>query len=113
MEMNSRLSDSARYLKLNLGAKMTAYVCGLSDIRPVNSWLRGKRPELDVEMRLRYAYQAVMLVREAFGGETAQAWLFGKNSHLKDCAPAMILRRARTVAELEDVVSAAKVFVSV
>lgn len=113
MEMNSRLSDLVRYLRKNLGVKMTAYVSGLCDTRPVNSWLRGKRPSLHIEMRLRYAYQAVMLVREGYGQETAQAWLWGKNSHLGDCAPAMTLRRARTVADLEDVVSAAKAFVSV
>lgn len=113
MEMNSRLSDLVRYLKKNLGVKMTAYISGLCDSQPVNSWLRGKRPRLHIEMRLRYAHQAVMLVREAYGQETAQSWLWGKNSHLNDCAPAMVLRRARTVAELEAVVQAAKAFVSV
>lgn len=113
MEMNSRLSESVRYLKKNLGVKVTAYVCGLGDPEPVNSWLRGKRPQIHMEMRLRYAYEAVMLVREGFGKETAQAWLWGKNTGLKDCAPAQVLRKAVTVAELEAVVSAAKSFVSV
>lgn len=111
--MNSLLSDQVRYLRRNLGEKMTAYVCGLRDSQPVNSWLRGKRPQIQTEMRVRYAYQAVMLVGVGFGKETAQAWLWGKNQGLKGRAPAQVLRRAATVAELEAVVSAAKSFVSV
>jgi len=113
MEMEGELADCVRYLKKNLGAGVTAYLCGLCNSQNVNSWLRGRRPRMHTELRLRYGYRAVMLVREAYGREAVQSWLFGKNTYLKNCAPIMILRRSTTVTELESVVRAAKSFVSV
>jgi hypothetical protein len=61
-------------------------------------------------MRLRYAYKVVRLLVEAYDASTAKAWLFGSNTRLNDEAPAYLLRRALTVADLRQLVPTARAF---
>lgn len=100
------------YLEEHLGLKVLAYCSGVGTIRPVCAWRKGKRPKIETEMRVRFAYQATLFVIEAFGSDTAKSWLFGRNRNLNGRAPAWTLRHGRTIEDLKSVVSAAKKFVA-
>lgn len=54
---------------------------------------------------------ATRLIAEAFGDETAKAWLFGSNSQLGGEAPAFVLRNARLPEDVTPIVLAASGFV--
>ena len=68
------------------------------------------KPRATTELRLRYGYRVVRMILEAYGSETAKAWLFGTNTRLKDEAPAYLLRHAETVDDLRDLVPVARAF---
>lgn len=105
------ISEIAAYLQDHLGQKPTAYLSGLKDPKMVGQWAKGKvQPRTASTLRLRHGYQAVRLLTEAFGNQTASAWLFGTNSYLGDEAPAYVLRHSDQPAEVTPVVVAARSF---
>lgn len=107
----NKLPKIANFLQDNLGQKLTAYVAGLTDPKAVGSWIRGENdPRQPADMRLRYAYQVVRMLVEAYDPETAKAWLFGANTRLNDEAPAYLLRNAKTVGDLRQLVPTARAF---
>lgn len=107
----NKLPKIADFLQANLGQKLTAYVAGLTDPKAVGSWIRGENdPRQLADMRLRYAYQVVRMLVEAYDPETAKAWLFGANTRLNDEAPAYLLRNAKTVGDLRQLVPTARAF---
>ena len=65
----------------------------------------------EAQIRLREGYQATRLVVDAYGDETAKAWLFGSNAELGSQAPAYMLRQARNWEDLRSIVPAARTFV--
>jgi hypothetical protein len=107
----TKLPKIAEYLQDTLGQKLTAYVAGLVDPKAVGSWIRGENdPRTPSDMRLRYAYQVVRMLVEAYDAETAKAWLFGTNTRLNDEAPAYLLRNAQKVDDLRSLVPTARAF---
>ena len=54
---------------------------------------------------------AASSLTEAFGEQTASAWLFGTNSYLGDEAPAYVLRHGDQPAQITPVVVAARSFI--
>jgi len=85
----TELPEIVAYLQDNLGQKFTAYVSGLNDPKEVGAWIKNTvKPRPLANLRLRYAYRIVRMIREAFGSDTAKAWLFGTNTRLGDEAPA-------------------------
>lgn len=108
----SSIAEITAYLQEHLGQRLTAYVSGLKDAKTVGQWAAGKvTPRNAANFRLRHAYQAVRLLVEAFGDETAKAWIFGVNSQLDDEAPGFVLRHAERPDALSPVVRAALGFV--
>lgn len=109
----SPVSDIAGYLREHLGSKMTAYVSGLNDIKEITHWIAGEISPRDLAViRMRYVYQIIRMIIDAYGEETAKAWLFGTNTRLKDEAPAYILRYAKTIDDLKYIVPVARAFAS-
>jgi hypothetical protein len=107
----NKLPKIADFLQAKLGQKLTAYVAGLTDPKAVGSWIRGENdPRQPADMRLRYAYQVVRMLVEAYDAETAKAWLFGANTRLNDEAPAFLLRNAKAVDDLRQLVPTARAF---
>lgn len=105
------IADIAAYLQEHIGQRPTAYLSGLKDAKTVGQWAGGQvAPRSLASLRLRHAYQAIRLIVEAFGDETAGAWLFGMNSHLDDEAPAFVLRHCELPEEITPVVRAARSF---
>lgn len=105
------LAEIAAFLQENLGQKFTAYLSGLNDPKEVGAWMKATvKPRFAAELRLRYAYRIVRMILEAYGAETATAWLFGTNTRLGDEAPAYLLRHAQTVDDLKELVPVARAF---
>lgn len=107
MDCDEPLWPKIKYLQRHIGQKSVKYVSALQWWNPKADI--GK--SVESEMRLRYAHSALMLVIEAYGAETAKAWLFGSNRQLGGDAPAWVLRNAKSQAELRAVVDAARSFV--
>jgi hypothetical protein len=101
----------ASTLQEMLGQRMTAYLAGLNDARQVGRWIREEHrtPTLAQE-RMRAGFQVLTLIGDAYGNDTAQAWLFGSNTSLDDEAPATALREAKTLKELSVVVRLGRAF---
>lgn len=107
----TKMPKIADFLQASLGQKLTAYVAGLTDPKAVGAWIRGENdPRHPADMRLRSAYQVVRMLVEAYDAETAKAWLFGANTRLNDEAPAYLLRNAKTVDDLRQLVPTARAF---
>jgi hypothetical protein len=102
----------AHYLQEALGQQVVAYLAGLRNPKTVGRWAAGKSVSRSaiVHMRLRYGYEATRLLTDAFGAETAPAWLFGSNTRLDDEAPAYLPRYAMTPEDVRLIVPAARAF---
>jgi hypothetical protein len=105
------IQEIVAFLQLHLGQRMTAYIGGVNDPKMVARWIAHQNlPRDEPQMRLREGYQAARLLVDAYGSETAKAWLFGSNVELGDQAPAYMLRSAHTWEDLRTIVPAARAF---
>ncbi len=105
------IHEVTAFLQEHFGQRMTAYIGGIKDPKMVARWIAGQNlPRDEPQMRLREGYQAARMLIDAYGVETAKAWLSGSNSELGDQAPAYVLRQARTWEELRSIVPAARAF---
>ena len=103
-QVASRLSEI-------LGAKLVAYIAGVSETRAVREWAIGKRgPRPDVESRLRTALILALLLSERDSAKVVQAWFQGMNPQLDDRSPARILRTAKQDDAAREVLAAARAF---
>ena len=105
------IQEVIAYLQKHLGQRMTAYISGVKDPKMVSRWIaRQNLPRDESQMRLREGYQAARLLIDAYGEETAKAWLFGSNAELGSQAPAYMLRQARSWEDMREIVPAARAF---
>jgi hypothetical protein len=94
-----------------LGARLVAYIGGVTNTRAVRGWAEGKRaPSQDEQQRLRFALQVALLVTAADDSEIAQAWFQGLNPQLEDRSPARMLRDGALDEAGPAVISAARAF---
>src|SRR3954447_16203748 len=85
--------DVATELRELLGAKLVAYLGGVTETRAVNQWAEGERtPGDDVQQRLRFALRVALPIANADSPKIAQAWFQGLNPQLDDRSPARLLR---------------------
>lgn len=98
-------------LQGHVGRDVTAHLSGVeADV--LDRWTSGQEePDPIVLDRLRSADEAVYYIVQAYGGETAKAWLFGMNRWLNDQAPAHVLRHGDRPEAWKGVVEAAQAFV--
>ena len=105
-------AELAAYLQGELGQQLTAYLTGLRDAKMVGRWAGGKSaPREAANLRLRYAFRIARMLIDAYGADTAKAWLVGANTRLDDEAPASVLRHAQSPEDLRRLVPAARAFV--
>lgn len=96
-----------------LGAKLVAYIGGVSHTRLVREWANGDRePSAKIVQRLRVAYHVAGLLNEREGKATVQSWFQGSNPQLDDEAPARLLRVEPLDVVAPRVVAAARAFPS-
>ena len=107
----SEMVQLACSLQENVGLDVTAYLAGIEAELLERCASSEEEPDPIVLGRLRSADEAVRYIVEAYGGETAKAWLFGMNRWLDDQAPAHVLRHGVGPEAWKPVVEAAQAFV--
>lgn len=106
--VETSLQAMVNSLQDSLGARLLAYVAGVSDPKAVSLWAKGLRsPRRESEERIRLTYQVfqLLLVESA---HTVRGWFVGLNPQLDDQSPAEAIREGR----LRDVLVAAKSYVA-
>jgi hypothetical protein len=96
-----------------LGAKLVAYIAGVTEARAVRQWGTGERvPRPDVREKLRTTLRAALMIAATDGPAVAQAWFQGLNPQLDDCSPARLLREGSLDEVGPDVLGAARAFIA-
>jgi hypothetical protein len=79
-------------LRLALGAKLVAYIAGVSETRTVREWAEdARRPTPAAEERLRLAHRIVTLIGQSEGEAIVPTWFQGMNPQLGNRSPARVL----------------------
>lgn len=80
-------------LRVALGAKLVAYIAGVSETRTVREWAEAsRRPAPSAEERLRLAHRIMALIGQSEGVAVVPTWFQGMNPQLGDRSPARMLR---------------------
>ena len=109
----STLPEVVREVRDILGARLCAYLGSVKETRAVHQWADGsRRPNADVERRLRTALQAAAPIAAADSAAVAQAWFQGLNPQLDDRSPLRLLRDGDLDEVGPDVIAAARAFLS-
>jgi len=112
-----RLDPAALVKELRelLGAKLVAYLGGVTETRAVRQWSEGTRAVFGGEdlHRLRVAHQAARLLAERDRNEVVQARFQGLNPALGDRSPARLLREGAVDEVGPQVLAAARQFAAV
>lgn len=93
----------ARLLQTVLGQRLTAYVVG-TDVKTIQRWIRSDAVQIrsvDVERRLRVAYEIALLLLQEDAESTVRAWFISTNEYLSDHSPAETIRRNQPGAALD------------
>jgi hypothetical protein len=108
--VESSIADIAAFLQDALGQKLVAFMVGVDDPKTVGRWAGEKRlpRDIEVERKLRDAYQIFRLLLTKESPYTVRAWFVGLNPQLDDESPATAIREGRT----RDVLVAAKAFLA-
>jgi hypothetical protein len=105
------MRDVVAGLREVLGARLVAYLSGLSSTAELSQWTAGMaEPPAEVSRRLRCACYVTGLLQEREGDVTIQSWFQGMNPLLEDEAPAMLLREAEIGDAIHMVTLAARHF---
>lgn len=95
-----------------LGARLVAYLAGVTETRAVRQWLEGDREmRTDAEARLREALTVALTITSRDEPHTVQAWFQGLNPQLDDRSPARLLREGKLEEVGPEVRQAARSFV--
>lgn len=87
------VSEVVDALLLALGAKVVAYIAGVSETRTVREWAEdARRPTPAVEERLRLAHRIVTLIGQSEGVAIVPTWFQGMNPQLGDHSLARVAR---------------------
>ncbi len=79
-------------LRSALGAKLVAYIAGVTETRTVREWVEtDRRPSPGAVERLRLTHRVVTLIGQSEGEAVVPTWFQGMNPHLGDRSPARVL----------------------
>lgn len=95
-----------------LGAKLVAYMAGVSETRAVHDYAAQARTPKDpvVPDRLRLALRVAHLISRRDSKEVAQAWFMGLNPQLGDRSAARLLREGDLAEVGPEIIAAARAF---
>jgi hypothetical protein len=109
--MRAPFADVAGELRELLGARLAAYLGGVSETRAVRQWGEGDRaPGEQTQQRLRVGLQVALMLEQSDGPEVTQAWFQGLNPQLEDRSPARVLRDGDLQEAGPAVIAAARAF---
>lgn len=99
-------------LRRALGAKLVAYIAGVTETRTVREWAEaGRRPSPVAVERLRLTHRVVTLIGQSEGEAVVPTWFQGMNPHLGDRSPARVLHEDAFEDAGPRVLAAANAFV--
>ena len=99
-------------LRVALGAKLVAYIAGVSETRTVREWAEAaRRPTPATEERLRLVHRIVTLISQSEDQAVVPTWFQGMNPQLGDRSPARVLHEDRFDEAGARVLAAANAFV--
>ena len=99
-------------LRNSLGAKLVAYLAGVSETRTVREWAEATRqPAKTAEERLRLTHRIVTFMAQSEGEAVVSTWFQGMNPHLGDRSPARVLHEDPFETAGPKVLAAANAFV--
>lgn len=99
-------------LRSALGAKLVAYIAGVSETRAVREWADAtRRPTPAADERLRLAHRIVTLIGWSEGEAIVPTWFQGMNPQLEDRSPARVLHEDSFDEAGARVLAAANAFV--
>ena len=99
-------------LRKALGAKLVAYIAGVSETRTVREWAEAtRRPTPAAEDRLRLTHRVVTLISQSEGEAIVPTWFQGLNPQLGDRSPARVLHEDSFDEAGARVLAAANAFV--
>lgn len=106
------IDQVAAELRGLLGAKLVAYITGVSATRVVRGWAEGNRhPSPSAEVKLRHAFRIARMIERSEGEAIVATWFQGMNPHLGDRSPARMLHENDFEATAPKVLAAASAFV--
>lgn len=101
-------------LRKILGAKLVAYIAGVTETRTVREWAEAIRsPAPSAEERLRLAHRIATLIGQSEGEQIVPTWFQGMNPLVGDRVPARMLREDDFSDVGPQILEAAKAFVGV
>lgn len=99
-------------LRRALGAKLVAYIAGVTETRTVREWVETeRRPSPTAADRLRLTHRMVTLIGQSEGEAVVPTWFQGMNPYLGDRSPARVLHEDSFEEAGPHVLSAANAFV--
>ncbi|TIH30799.1 hypothetical protein [Subtercola vilae] len=99
-------------LRTVLGAKLVAYIAGVTETRTVREWAEAsRRPAPTAEDRLRLTHRIVTLIGQSEGERVVPTWFQGMNPQLSDRSPARVLHEDDFDEAAPRVLAAANAFV--
>ena len=99
-------------LRTALGAKLVAYIAGVTETRTVREWVEtSRRPSPTAADRLRLTHRIATLIAMSEGEAVVPTWFQGMNPHLGDRSPARVLHEDPFEEAAPRVLAAANAFV--
>jgi hypothetical protein len=96
-----------------LGARLVAYLAGVSETRAVREWASGQRsPREETVKRLRLAWVVTTLIASSESPRVARTWMMGLNPALDDTSAARLIRENDADEVNLRILSAARAFVA-
>ncbi len=102
------ISEILVYLEKYFGRRFVVYV-GRTDLT-FNLLASEKHLDIHTEMRIRFTYKIAKMMISLYEKETTKSWFFGTNGMLNDEGPAYVIRHARSLDALKEVVASAEHF---
>lgn len=110
--MKQPIDEVVGTLRELLGAKLLAYVAGVSATRVVREWADGIRhPNSSTEVKLRLIFRIARMIERSEGAAVVPTWFQGMNPHLGDRSPARVLNEDDFETSAPRVTEAANAFV--
>src|SRR5712692_6478700 len=85
--------EIVRELEQLLGARLVAYIAGVTEARAVREWVASERaPRPHIPAKLRMALRIALIIAQSDDAGVARAWFQGLNPELDDRSPARMHR---------------------
>lgn len=108
--LRAPVSEIVGLLQDLLTRRLTAYLANVQSGKTITRWATGEVTEIrdvEVEQRLRVAYEVATLLLEHDSQQVVRTWFIGLNPKLDDTPPVNVIREGR----LQEVLAAARSYV--